>query len=84
LTHQVNSEEVSGKLFQGIKDQVFHFFFINFKNSEAGPCMNRRVYITQIPFIGRKLSVRMHIPFFGEQKSCPLANSASIIENGTQ
>ena len=40
------------------------YFFVYFKDSETRPSMNGWIDITQIPFVSRKLSVRMHIPFF--------------------
>src|SRR5690606_16171940 len=43
------------------------YFFIDIINAESRPCVYGRIYITEIPLIGRQLAVRMDIPFLGEQ-----------------
>src|SRR5713226_10471243 len=36
---------------------------LDFVDAPGGPCMNGRIHIAKGPFIGRQLTIRMHIPF---------------------
>ena len=40
---------------------------LGFEHPKDGPGVHRRIDVPEIPFIGRKLSIGVHIPFTSQQ-----------------
>ncbi len=43
------------------------FFAGSLVHMPAGPCMDGRIHIAEIPFVGGDLTIRMHVPFTQKQ-----------------
>ena len=45
---------------------------VDAEHRQRRPCLNRRVHVAEIPFVGRQLAVRMHVPFARQQQQLVL------------
>src|SRR4029077_16243630 len=64
--------EVDQKLVEGPRQEIEIDAAIDLEHRERGPCLNRRGYVAEIPFIRRQLTVRMHEPFARQQQQLML------------
>ena len=62
-------------LFQEMEYHHTCLFFFNTIYLHCGPCLYRRIYIAEIPFVSRQLSIGFHIPFPHDQQQLVLGKS---------
>src|SRR5215472_5283440 len=64
--------EVDQELLKGASQKIEIGAAIDPEHRERGPRLNRRIHVSEIPFIRRQLAVRVHVPFARQQQQLML------------